>query len=389
MSAGGLKVMDSDMHCIEPADLWERYIDSRYRNRAPRGSAEVVRLALPFLVVDGKAMPALAPGSAQGGSTPADVLGLLEAPVLLSILRRQQRVQDAAERGWPAEAQLDAMDREGVDRTVVFPTSGLFALGLDSIEDDFAAAIARAYNDWLYDYCQADPYRLLGAAMIAPHSVEAAVAEARRAVRELGFRAVFVRPNPVRGRNWHDPYYEPLWSELEGLGVPVGFHEGVGALLPQVGQRFGTNIFMRHVTCHPMEMMLAVVSLCAGGVLERHPALRVAYLEANCGWVPWLLDRMDDHYEIELGIPHDTLPRKPSEYFKQQCFVSMEADEHFAKQVIEVLGDDNLVFSTDWPHPDSKYPDSVGAFLQNPLPPASHRKILWDNCLRLYGLKSE
>src|SRR5205085_5869398 len=117
----------------------------------------------------------------------------------------------AERRGWDALSQLEAMDREGLDRAVLFPSRGLFVLGLDSpqvvgtdgLEPEFAAAIARAYNDWLHDFCRADPARLFGAAMVAPHHVEAAVAEARRAVEQLGFRAVFLAPGCVGRRPWH------------------------------------------------------------------------------------------------------------------------------------------------------------------------------------------
>ncbi|MCH8107575.1 MAG: amidohydrolase [Chloroflexi bacterium] len=377
MAKNGFKVLDSDMHCMEPPDLWERYIDPPFKHRAPKGSRQQMFDAR--YVIEGKTMPALS-GAISG--TTARGIGTPEQE------QRQERVRGASERGWPPEAQLEAMDAEGIDVAVIYPTVGLFALALDDVEPDFAAAIARAYNNWLYDYCKADPSRLLGSAMAAPHDVESAVIEARRAVKDLEFRAVFMRPNPVGGRNWHDPYYDPLSSELEELRVPLGFHEGVGSLLPQVGDRFGANLFLRHVACHPMEMMLAVLSMCGGGALERHPDQKVAFLEGNCGWLPWLLDRMDDHYEIEFGITAADLPQEPSHCFKRQCFVSVESDERFVKQVIDYIGDDHIVFSTDWPHPDSKYPHSVETFLENKISEESKRKLLWDNCARYYGFQT-
>src|SRR3989442_2867882 len=123
--------------------------------------------------------------------------------------------------------------------------------------------------------------------MISPCEVDDAGAEAGRAGRDLGFRAIFLRPNAVNGRNWHDQYYEPLWSELEALEVPLGFHEAVGPLLPEVGERFGRNVMLRHIVCHPGEQMLAAVSFCGGGLLQRHPPLRVAVLvgDASCAAV--------------------------------------------------------------------------------------------------------
>jgi uncharacterized protein len=375
MAHNGFKVLDSDMHCMEPADLWERYIDDVYKPFAPRGLQEYI--ADLRLVINGKTMP-------RHSSLRSRPRNDAEDP----FQKRRERFKAAAERGWDGISQLEAMDTEGIDVAVVYPSRGLFAQAIDDIDPAFAAAIARAYNDWLHDYCKPDPNRLLGAGMISPHDVRDAVEEARRAVEDCGFRAIFVRPNPVQDRNWHDAYFEPLWDELERLNVPLGFHEGFGPYLPQVGDRFGADIQMVHTACHPMEMMLAVISMIGGGVLERHPNLRVAFLEGNCSWVPFLLWRLDEHYEVTFRRPDSKLTMKPSEYFKRQCFVSVEADEDFVKQVIDYMGDDTIVFSTDWPHGDSKYPHAVESFMQLPISAESKRKILWDNCARYYQIAS-
>ena len=152
------------------------------------------------------------------------------------------------------------MDIEGIDVAVVYPSRGLFALTIPDMEPRLAAAMARAYNDWLYEFCQENPERLLGAGMISPFDVDDAVAETRRCVRELGFRGVFLRPNEVNGRNWHDPYYEPLWAALEELEVPLGFHEG-GGLAAAAGRR---AVRRQHDAeahlCHPVEQMLRLAA---------------------------------------------------------------------------------------------------------------------------------
>src|SRR2546426_8338604 len=114
----------------------------------------------------------------------------------------QERWRPYAERGWTSKVQLEAMDIEGIDVAVVYPSRGLFALTIPDMDPRLAAAMARAYNDWLHDFCQENPERLLGAGMISPFDVDDAVAEARRCVREFGFRAMFLRPNEVKGRNW-------------------------------------------------------------------------------------------------------------------------------------------------------------------------------------------
>lgn len=261
----------------------------------------------------------------------------------------------------------------------------ILRLGGEGLDPEFASAINRAYNDWLYDLCNDGPGRLYGADMVPPHHLEGAVLEARRAVRELGFKAVFMRPNRVGGRNWHDPYYDPLWAEVERLGVPVGLHEGGGYVdLPQAWAEFETYM-MNHTCTHAMGMMLACVSFIGGGILERFPRLNVAFLEGNCSWAPWLLWRMDEHYEYRGRYERPDLKLRPSEYFKRQCFVSVDCDEEPARYVAELGLEDNVVFSTDYPHGDSKYPHAVERFLEMPLGETTKRKFLWDNCARLYG----
>src|SRR5207249_922872 len=222
------------------------------------------------------------------------------------------------------------------------PSRGLFALTIPDMDPRLAAAMARAYNDWLYEFCQENPERLLGAGMISPFDVNDAVAETRRCVREFGFRAMFLRPNEVNGRNWHDPYYEPLWATLEELGVPLGFHEGSGSQLRQVGEQFGANTMLKHIYSHPVEQMLTAGAFCAGGILENHPRLRVAFLEGNCSWVPFLLWRMDEHWEWLGDVYARELTMAPSAYFKRQCFVSVECDEEPVKHVIDAIGDDRI-----------------------------------------------
>jgi len=371
MARRGFRVIDSDMHVMEPPDLWQRYVDPRFRERAPRGSA-TGPLDLGLYGPDGEPWGRFAATAGRRGEA--------QRPI-------EQRYRSQHERGWTAQVQLEAMDTEGIDVAVLYPSRGLFALSRPDLDPELAAALARAYNDWLHEFCQRDPARLLGAAMLSPFRVEDAIAEARRCVAELGFRAVFLRPNVVGGRNWHDAAFDPLWSALEELGVPLGFHEGSGTRLRQVGDQFGDASWLRHAVCHPLEMMLAATSFCGGGTLARHPKLRVAFLEGNCGWVPFLLWRLDEHWEHFRALYGDPQPEPPSRYFERQCFVSVEADELPVRHVIADIGDRQLVFSTDYPHFDSKFPRAIDAFLEMPLSDDARRRILWDNCAGFYGLK--
>jgi len=367
---GDFKVFDSDMHVMEPPDLWERYIAPEFKSMAPRGvtSANVrdLRLQLP------------GQGVQHGGPQRRDSGHNYE--------KNQRLYADHARRGWLPEVQLEAMDAEGIDVAVLFPSRGLSALTQTGMEPKFARAVARAYNDWLYDFCQADPVRMLGAGMISVYDIGHAVEEAHRVVEDLKFRAVFLRSNMVNGKPLHDPYYEPLWRTLEDLGIPVGFHEASGSWSHQIGELFMPNRAVRRVFSQPMEQMVGLGSFILGGVLARHPRLNVAFLEANCSWVPWLVWRMDEAYELEGDVGMPDLTMEPSAYFRRQCYVSVEPDELPARHLLEDFGSDQLVFSTDYPHIDSRYPHATDAFLKLPMSDADRRKILWENCARFYAV---
>ena len=371
MAKNGFRVFDSDMHIMEPPDLWERYIDPEFRQMAPRGlTSENVR-DLGLMFPDGE------PDSRRTRGTPH--FGR-------NYERNQKLYRDHSQRGWGPDCQLEAMDIEGIDVAVMFPSRGLSVLTRPSMEPRFAAAIARAYNDWMYDFCQLDTTRLLGAGMLSVYDIDDAVAETNRVVKELDFRAVFLRSNIVNGKNWHDPYYEPLWDALEALQIPVGFHEATGSRSRQTGDWLDPNFGLRRIYAQPFEQMLGIGSFLAGGILQRHPRLKVAFLEANCAWVPWLVWRMDELQELEGDVFMPELTMAPSEYFKRQCVVSVEPDELPARHMIADFGSDQLVFSTDYPHGDSRYPEAVEYFLKLPFSDEDKRKILWDNCARFYSV---
>ena len=173
-----------------------------------------------------------------------------------------------------------------------------------------------------------------------------------------------MRSNQMTDKPWHDPFYDPLWSALEEHDVAIGFHEASSSGAKQAGDHFGSNVMLRRVFAQPVEQMMALASFCGGGVLERHPNLRAAFLEANCAWAPWLLWRLDEGYEREADVFVPELKMAPTEYFKRQCWISVEPDEEPAKYAIDWVGSDKMVFSTDYPHGDSRYPDAVSSFLE-------------------------
>lgn len=144
-----------------------------------------------------------------------------------------------------------------------------------------------------------------------------------------------------------------------------------------------------HACSHPMEQMMAMLVLIEGGVLERHPRLKFAFLEAGCGWLPYWLWRLDELEYSNLGWEvRENVRMKPSEYFRRQCFISIEPDEPYVKDIIKYIGEDNILFGSDFPHMDH-HPDIMDEIvaLEKSLSREIVQKILWDNPMRYYGMK--
>ena len=379
----GFRVLDSDLHTMEPDGLWERYLDEPFKRFAPRfvrGTHNAPNQ--PVIQIGDLAIAEMSkrPHTAVVGKD-----------LQRRAFERHPHYEIAHARGYDSESHVGAMDIEGIDVAVIYGTRGRQVLMHDDLEPEVAAALARAHNDWTRDFCAFDPGRLKFAAQIAFQDVALAIREARRAVRELGAVAVIGNPNPVGGRHIHDPELEPLWSAIEELEVPVGFHPtGQSSLRDDIARRYLDHPNGRVIGAagrNPMELMLAFASFAAGGVLERHPGLRCAFLEGTCGWLPWWLWRLDEAWE-KLGPGSEVqVTQLPSQYFFRQCYVATDADEKVLRQVVEAVGDDNIVVSTDYPHSDGLFPHAIEEFVAlEGVSDKTKAKILWDNCARLYKL---
>jgi predicted TIM-barrel fold metal-dependent hydrolase len=365
MPENDVHIIDVDGHVREADDLFEKYLEAPFRARAPK-IEKVANGQLLFRLENDRhhRRPDETPFRVKEDGSPAN--------------ENRHLATNPTQR-------LQAMDRDRIERGLLFPSAGLY---LPSVEEEaYAAALCRAYNNWLYDYCGADRRRLLGVGAIPVQDVNMAIAEARRVVKELGFKGIFVRPNPIKGRNIDDPYYDPLYKAIVELGVPLLIHEGSGAFLPTAGtERFRGQWFFTHTISHPLEQMLASLGLICRGALERHPELQVVFLESGAGWLPYWLWRMDEHYEV-LPFQVPWLKMKPSDYFRRQCFVSFEADETRLGQVIESIGADRVVFASDYPHWDATFPGVTDMILnREDLNTETKRKIMGENAAKLLKL---
>jgi uncharacterized protein len=364
------KILDADTHQMEPGDMWERYIEPRFKERAPRlakvGSRQTMAVEGESLVAEGK----------YPFSTP---------DFLAAVMKGMQRFERAREKGFDAESRLADMDEQGVDAQILYPTVGGQLLGREFEEPELLLACCRAYNDWSAEYCSRDPRRLRWAAMLPLQDVDLAVGEARRTA-DRGAVSFYIRPNPVKGRHLGHGDYDPLWAEIERRDKPVCIHDSGSPHLPSYGDRMDTHT-SGHILAHPFEAMAAMMSLIWFGVLERFPKLTIVHVEADAGWVPYWLQRMEQHWEFSGSAEHPELKMPPTEYFKRNFFVACRGDERTLPSVVDVVGDRNLVFNTDYPHPDGTFPWGIARLEEQPIPEESKRRILWENAVRAFRME--
>jgi predicted TIM-barrel fold metal-dependent hydrolase len=355
-------VVDSDAHIFEPHDIWERFLEPRFRARAPKVLLdEQGRIAWDL---DGRRTPPL--------------------PRFTVAADNGERIPYVPRPGMgDPHAHVADMDAEGIRHAVVYPGVGLLFQAI--ADGELAAALCRAYNDWLREHCSAGLGRLFGAAAVPLQDPAAAVAEVERVAAWSELRAIFVRPNPTGGRLLHDPAFDPFWRAASDAGLPVAIHEGTTRSSPTVADDRYDQFFFLHMLSHPFEQQLACLNLIAGGVLERFPNLRVAFLESGSAWTVHWLARMDEHWE-HWGYTLPELERRPSDAFRAQCFVSTDPEEEAVAATVEFVGEDCVVWASDYPHPDAIFPGAPRATLSNPrLSAERKRKILVDNGRRLYG----
>ena len=279
--------------------------------------------------------------------------------------------------------QLADLDQEGIDVQVIYPTNLSNNANPDTPR---ALEWARAYNDWLAEFCAVNPSRLKGVATIALQDVDVAVREVRRAVEELGHVAVMM-PTNVMDRDIGRPEFWPFYEEVERLGIPLAVHGGINAAT-RVHGRFDKFISV-HTISFPFECMMALVGLVFAGVPEKFPKMKIAVLEGCCGWIPFLMDRMDEEFEKQGWRDAPLLTRKPSEYLaSEQFYYSIEIEESMVPTVIQRIGVERLLWASDYPHWDTSWPHSVSHFLsRTDISEADKRTMLGDNPAHLYGLE--
>jgi predicted TIM-barrel fold metal-dependent hydrolase len=351
--------ISADCHVTEPVDLWTRNLPPALRERGPRLESRDGRHCF---VVEGRVIRSFgSPPQAEGGGEKAE--------------------RSAA--GWgphdPA-TRIAHLDRDGVFAEVMYPNVAFFCTY--AIEDAaLQTATCAVYNDWVAaQFAQFE--RLIPVGILPVLDVDACVRELARCA-ELGLRAALLPAHPDF-RRYNDAAYEPLWEAAEGLGLPLSFHAGTGRSQTPARGPGGAVVNYVITVSGPME---TVATLCASGVLERHPGLSVTMVECGAGWLAWTLDAMDDAYRDHHGFVRPKLEALPSEYFRRQGRVTFQRDPVGIANVART-GARCLMWGSDYPHPEGTWPHSREVLEKqfDGIPQETVDRIVYANAAELYEI---
>lgn len=294
---------------------------------------------------------------------------------------------DDGEKGIPRltdpDLRLRDQERDGIQAEVLY---GVLGASMRLQDDEAAVELVRIYNEWLADFCEKHPHRYAGIASITGASIEAAVAEVERVATRGAVRGIEVAITHDMLPLFH-PDWEPLWDAIENARLPLHFHT-IGpkmnydyAKLEPLQRR---QAFAVHITGFQLAMATVLMEIVYGGVLETHPNLKIVIGEAGIGWIPYLLEHMDLEWEDQFADL--TLTMKPSAYWHRQCYATYQSDP-VGLRLLDILGEENVMWGSDFPHPDGVWPDSQ-EFIEREFKGVSDtvkRKVICDNAANLYG----
>lgn len=356
---GKLKVISADSHVAEPGDLWLERMEPAFKDRAPK----VVREAdADRFYCDG-----LRP--TRVGAVATSGISMTEAARL--------RFEDGRRGGWDPDARIKDMAIDGVQGDVLYASIGLKLYKLE--DTSFQLACMKAYNDWLADFCAADPSRFKGIGLL-PTDAETAASELQR-VADLGLSGGMIAIYPGEDRHYSAETYDPLWKAAEALGMPLSLHINTA-----LGKGVSVGNWAADYVTIPVWIERSLTIMICSGVFERFPGLRVVSAENDIGWAGLFLQRMDHGMERHGASRGFKLKAKPSEYFHRNVFCTFMDDEA-GLRIWDIIGEDNILWSNDYPHADSIWPNSqeINQRQFKGIPDRVKEKALAGNARNLYG----
>ncbi len=362
-------IISADSHITEPPDCYTAHIDPAYRDRAPRMVTHP-DLGDQFLV---EGMRPISMGLvAAAGKLPEEIT---VSGVLFDELHRS---------GWDPTHRLADQDRDGVAAEIIYPTVGMVICNHD--DADFKKACFDAYNRWIADYCSEAPGRLLGCGQTALRSVDEGIADIA-AIKAAGLRGVMMPGEPATAEDYDDPVWDPFWQAAIELELPLSFHILTSRNSALNGKPRGSRLNGFLGIIRGIQDIMG--TLVFGGVFERFPDLKVVCVEADAGWVPHYLYRMDHAYNRHRNwmAPGISLSKAPSEYFSENIYVTFQDDWTAFKQAND-MNWHRLMWANDFPHSDSTWPWSQAMLAEHAagLTDEQRRAILGGNVAGLYGI---
>jgi predicted TIM-barrel fold metal-dependent hydrolase len=354
------QIISADSHVNSPPDIYEKRVPAKFRDRAPRVVEEE---GGSFWVYEDKKSPAIGLGHMAG----RDFKDYHTADGKL-------KFKDVRPGGFYAPERLKDMDVDGMDAEVLY----MGMVGGDAKDPELRLALIRAYNDWLTDYCNVAPDRLAGIAMLPTWDLELMTGEMRRAI-QTGLKGWHVPAYAPLGGSYGDAKYDHLWSSVSELGYPASIH---------LGGRTSSDLkanplpFIAATTIALAEPFAVIIF---GGVLERHPKVKLICTEGGIGWWAYFLERMDNVYNRHRHWTGSKLPEKPSFYFHRNCSSTFQEDVAGVR-LWDLIGADNIMWASDYPHTDTTWPNSKKVIAEHfkAVPAAAKRKMICENARALY-----
>ena len=299
------------------------------------------------------------------------------------------------------ELRIKDQDRDGVQGEVLY---GILGTTGRMNDPEVTPEVTRIYNEWLAGFCATHPDRFAGLASIPNHPLDAAIAEVKRVAARGVVRGLDIA-NSAELRPLWDPYWNPLWAVINETGLPLHFHTVGGYMpdhlrkivligsdptrakapdAPDVPLPVARAAFAANITQFQINMANILTSMIFGGVLEKYPRIRLVLGESGIGWIPYILQRMDAEWEDQFRDLVLTMP--PSAYWRRQCKATFQTDPIGIK-LLDDLGAENVMWGSDFPHPDGVWPDSQ-EYIQKELghlPPDVRRKVVCENAGKFYG----
>jgi predicted TIM-barrel fold metal-dependent hydrolase len=381
-----LEIVDADTHLIEAADVWTSRAPAAIKERVPRVEE-----------VDGKETWVM-DGNILGPAFIGGVIRADGAKIETDVAYSEWRFEDVHAGAYDLQARLAVMDAAGITAQVAFPNNlGLGGQSVAKASSDRALldACIEIYNDYGAEVQEKSGTRILPMAVMPAWSVEACVREARRA-HSIGLRGVNITSDPSDqgAPDLADPVWDQLWSTCVELQLPVHFHIGNSDTAMSFYDKYSWGSNPQSLKWAIGGMMLfignarSIVNIIASGMLERHPELQIVSVESGVGWIPFVMEAL--YYELAENAPRDLakLSLTPLEYFQRQIYATTWFERSDIAYVVDKLGDDRIMFETDFPHPTCLYPEPLKNAAENlaSLRPSSREKILSGNAKRLYRL---